>query len=293
MKSLFVIVSLFISLSLCGQIQSEYLIDTLIDSHWDAANISISKDGKFLLFDSKISGTSQIYSYSFESEDITQLTNISEGATQSCFHPNGKIIAFVNFNDEKLYKLNLIDSSVSLLFNREIKALHPQYNNPGNLIVFSGIRPNQSSIQIFTYDFVYDNLNQLTELSQHCLYPRWSPSNELITFGIYNSEFQFLEARIINWYGKFFGKIGKEKEEIRYANWSNSDYRTLYIEKNSTLEELVTNKKDQSSKELILSTEHYLETPVWIPKTRKIVFVCRNSSDKRCILLVDLDNFIF
>lgn len=293
MKYTFIFIFLFVSSCLFGQFSSEYQIDTLIDSSWDAANLSISKDGKFLLFDSNTSGTSQIYSYSFENKNITRLTDIECGATQGCFHPNGKSIAFVKTDNQKLYKLNFSDSSVSVLFDRDIKTQFPQYNNSGNLIVFSGLRPNQNVVQIFTYDFVYDNLNQLTELDKHCIYPRWSPLSELITFETYNSEFQFIEATIINWYGKFYGNISDGAAEIRHANWSNSDYKTIFIEKNNKFEELITSKKDKSSKETILSTEYFLETPVWIPNTRKIVFVCRNYSNKRCTLLVDLDKFNF
>lgn len=293
MKTFFTVILSLTSLFLFGQITTEYRIDTLIAGLYETGAIAVSPEGKHLIFDSKIGGTRQLFLYTIETDELKQLTNEPNGAEQACFHPNGKELAFVRISDRKLCRFNLETGNVSELFDRDVQAWMPQYNIAGNLLAFSGIRQHMDVIQIFTYDFKYDNLNHLTDQPIHCLYPQWSPSSELLSYAYYDQNIKTWCAALINWYGKHESDLRDETKNIRDVNWSLSDYKIIYIENEKTDYDLVMSRKDRSNSEVLLQTSFVIKTPCWIPESNQIVFVTSDLVKNHYnILRIDLDEEI-
>ncbi|MDR0970638.1 MAG: hypothetical protein LBM67_08905 [Lentimicrobiaceae bacterium] len=293
MKTFFTVALSLISLFLFGQVTTKYRVDTLIAGLYETGAIAVSPDGKQLVFDSKIGGTRQLFLYTFETDELKQLTNEPNGSEQACFHPNGKELAFVRISDRKLCCYKLETSKISELLDRDVQAWMPQYNVAGNLLAFSGMKQHMDAIQIFTYDFKYDNLNHLTDQPTHCLYPQWSPSSELLSYVYYDQNTKTWCTTLINWYGKHYDDLHETFKNTYDLNWSLSDYKIIYVETEKADCNLVISRKDRSNREVLLRSPFTVKTPCWIPESNQIVFVTSDLAKNHYnILRIDLEEEI-
>lgn len=177
-------------------------------------------------------------------------------------------------------------NTVQLLPDREVFTSTPSFNHEGNLLVFVGRRENQKGRHLFTYDFVYDNLNQLTNTAT-VFWPKWSPSDELIS--CHEKTEKGSKIVLYHWYGKEFQVLENDTIALRDANWTYSDYKIIYVGEAAKKQYLFMSTKDGGSTEVLLQSETTIEKPVWINGTEKIIFLNKKQNGQNMLLQIDLD----
>ncbi|MBZ0241932.1 MAG: hypothetical protein K8F24_01840, partial [Bacteroidales bacterium] len=190
------------SLSAAAQFSSVYRMDTLLSAQVNPQFSAINQAGTKLLFTASLD--SQLYFYDFNTAVIQQFTNGAKTVGASCWSPDDETIVFVTHPEGQLKQQIFAGESSPIIPERAVKASAPQFNHEGNLLMFVGQRQSQQHTHIYTYDFKYDNLNQLTRdvVAEN---PRWSPSDELIS---YNTTDGLLKKIVLlNWYGAIYEEI--------------------------------------------------------------------------------------
>lgn len=84
-------------------------IERITETPTQESSLSVSSDGEYILFDSRETGTFQIYRLAVESGEVVQLTNTTGNNGLSEFSPNGKKVVFVSDRDgvSKLYSMTI------------------------------------------------------------------------------------------------------------------------------------------------------------------------------------------
>ncbi len=275
---------IFIAGIVNGQLVSNFRIDTILREGWNPQFPSINADGSRLLFTS--GENPQVYQLDLTSKQITQVTNDANGTGAACWTRDESKIVFVSLPEQHLKKRDDHGNTAQLLPHREVFTTTPTFNHEGNLLVFVGRRENQKGQHLFTYDFVYDNLNQLTKAAT-VFWPKWSPSDELISC----HEKTEKGSRIVlyHWYGKEFQVLENDTISLRDANWTYSDYKIIYVGETAKKQYLFMSTKDGSSTEVLLQSETRIEKPVWVNGTEKIIFLCANLEEQNMLLQIDLN----
>ncbi|GEM_PF-1524354 len=284
MRFWILLIWLTFSLKASAQLSSVYRIDTLLSDQVNPIHPAIHPDGTKLLFTS--AADSQVYFYDINSAVIHKLTNESEAVASACWSPNEEKIVFVSHPEGQLKQQFLAGKSSLLIPERALEACAPQFNHEGNLLMFIGQRQSQQQPHIFTYDFKYDNLNQLTRdfVVEN---PRWSPSDELISFDTKEG----LRSKIVllNWYGAVYQEIINDSLNLFDANWADSDYKMIYIGHKSQRYFLISSRLNDDGFSVLLESEFPLSNPIWIPNSEKVLVTCTNYAGEQLILRLNLD----
>lgn len=267
-----------------GQVSSKFQIDTLLNAEVNPLFPTINDEGTQLLFTS--GQIPQVYLQDISTQEIKQITNEEGGTGAATWMPGEKEIVYVKLADRSLKKIDTFGNSENLLVDRDVYCSNPSFNHEGNLLVFVGRRENQKGRHLFTYDFKYDNLNQLTE-SQSFFWPKWSPSDELISCHTKTDD----KSKIIlyHWYGKEYQIIASDTIALRDASWTDSDYKIIYVGETAKQNYLFMSRKDGSENQVLARSSSPIEKPLWIPKTEKIIFLSTNTAGMNVLLQLNLD----
>lgn len=284
MRYVYLLICLAFSLMAKAQFTSIYQIDTLPVAHLNPAHQAIHPDGSKLLLTAAVD--SQLYYYDFNSAVIKRITNETEAVGSACWSPNEQKVVFVSHPEGVLKQQFLSKVSSLLIPEREIKASNPQFNHEGNLLLFIGQRQSQQQSHIFTYDFKYDNLNQLTR-NTAVENPRWSPSDELISYN--TTESALSKIVLLNWYGVVYDEIISDTLNLTEANWADSDYKMIYVGHNAKRNYLISSRLSDDDFSVLLESEFPLSNPIWIPNSEKVLVTCTNYAGERIILRLNLD----
>lgn len=284
MRLVVLFLCVWISLPVSAQFSSLYRIDTLLSEQLSPQFPAINQNGTKLSFAS--TSDNQLYYFDFNTAIIQQFTNETGGVGAACWSPVEDKIVFVTSPEGQLKQQFLTSKSSLLIPEREIKANAPQFNHQGNLLLFIGQRQSQQQTHIYTYDFVYDNLNQLTR-NVVAKNPRWSPSDELISF--HTNDGQSSKITLLSWYGATYGEIKSDSLKLFDADWADSDYKLIYIGHNSRRHYLISSRRNGEDFRVLLESKFLLSNPIWIPKTEKVLVTCTNSQGKRMMLMLNLD----
>jgi len=275
---------LIFSLSTTAQFSSIYHIDTLLSGQVNPQYSTINQGGTKLLFTANID--SQLYFYDFNTAVIQQFTSETKAVGASCWSPDDEKVVFVTSPEGQLKQQYFTGESSLLISERAIKASAPQFNHEGNLLMFIGQRQSQQHTHIYTYDFKYDNLNQLTRnvVAEN---PRWSPTDKLISFNTKDG----LVAKIVllNWYGAVYKEIKSDSLNLIDANWADSDYKMIYVGYNERRHYLISSRLNGEGFSVLLESKFPLSNPIWIPNSEKVLVTCTNYAGERIILKLNLD----
>ncbi len=247
-----------------------------------------SADGKRVVFQSNRNGTNNLFIYDFVEDTLRQLTFGEEEKQHPVFIPKTGEIAYDLQNGEKvfLFKIDPETGRQDVVFRRKIFCREASFSPSGRLMVFTGYDRDSETWQIFSYDFVYDNLNQLTRYpDKNVSFPRFSPDGKIILFGMEDKSPPFKKSlKEINWYGDELNHL----DSIASSNycWSDNGFRILYeINNADSGSYLASVRKNGSSKYILEENRFKMLTPAVSPDGSKIALAVKFDDDFDIIIV--------
>ena len=197
-----------------------------------------------------INDSTLCFQYNYLDENSLYIYNLNNDSLSILFqgnfknpviHPDKEHIVFDTRIDSTdfLYKINIHSGDVSPLFSRKIKCRNAAFSKSNRQVYFTGYDEKTASWEIYSYDFVYDNINKLTNHSlgndnasvsndgKNILYCKSDPFTGK----------QYLN--IINWYGE--RKDNFDKIEAYTPTWDNTGLKIFYVAADSCLYSLWKN----------------------------------------------------
>jgi serine/threonine protein kinase/Tol biopolymer transport system component len=148
-----------------------------------------------IAFASNRSGVSQIYLINFDGSDLVQLTDISDGACQPAWSPDGMRLAFTSpcrdnreiYTGTQIFVMNADRSGLTPIKTVPGGDFDPAWSPDGEHLAFASLRtPNA---QIYEYDFATGEVSNLSNNNLAEFQPDFSPSGaELVFTGQRTSE---------------------------------------------------------------------------------------------------------
>ncbi|MFA5419945.1 MAG: hypothetical protein WC341_15940, partial [Bacteroidales bacterium] len=163
-----------------------------------------SPDGKKVVFQTNRNGSWDIYCYDPATDVVYPLIISKYNLQHPVWHPNGQSIVFDSdsLGLELLFIYCLSGKETTRLFNREINGREASFASSSRQVYFSGYNKTNNKWQIYNYDFIYDNLNQLTHSNSYCLDPQVAPDGKHLVYHQAETVLEPASIPFINWYGE-------------------------------------------------------------------------------------------
>ncbi len=236
MSKKLVIVFLVISVQLLNA-QSFNIKDTIVvykSDFKDINSINWSPDSKKLVLSATKNGDDQfdIFVYNLSDSTLKNVSSSKINELNPVWHPDGVRLIYDKVIDSttKIFVYNPLTGMDKPLFNRNIQSRQGSFSSDTMLVCFSGFDIVADNWQIYTYDFVYDNLNQLTKSEFNSKKPVFSPNGKHIIYEEVDS-FSKSVLKMINWYGK--PELSIDTVDASNAFWDNDSWRFNYTSKTS------------------------------------------------------------
>ncbi len=248
----------------------------------DELNPAWSTDSRLLAFQSNKNDKSTIYIYDLIHDSLYQLATKNLNVSYPAFIPKNKEVAYAleTDNGPLLFKTDLQTKQSQKLFEREILATAPSFSPSGRLVVFKGYDHNTESWQVYSYDFIYDNLNRLTAYPHHEIFrPQFSPDGKSILFGLKNKHYPYEEALVeINWYGE--PQYVVDSISAHDFCWLTNGFRIICSETSAlSYNKLISIRKDGSIPTIVTDDHFKKATPAISPDGNKMAVAVRFKDD--------------
>jgi len=260
----------------------EYLWDTLVFSTADSLEMvdspSWSPDGNEIVFSAQLNSQRDLFVYRLDSDSLYNLTNSEIDEFHPVWHPDGKQIVFSKRLGVKmfLYTIELSSGEQLKLFHREINCSQASFSNKNGLVCFIGVDEISGTKQVFTYDFVYDNLNQLTHHKNNCNAPSFSPDGKHILYE-YVTEDSETKIRMINWYGK--PELSMDSITAFSPSWESNSWRFNFIANSDSGNVDVFSVRHNGNSKFKLTQNDYSEVEYSLsPNEKYAAFVVKNDA---------------
>lgn len=237
----------------------------------DELNAEWSHDSKNLLFQSAHKGTSSIYLYGLANDTVLCLSNLIDNFRNPVWHPDGDKVVFDSDRGgvDRLYVLDLNTNKAIPLFNRKIKCCDASFSALSRQVYFTGYDDLTHSWEIFSYDFVYDNLNKLTDFRLGNSNPDVSSDGKRIVYCKANPFNRTKNLEVINWYGEQIIMFDKFNGEC--PSWGALGLKLFFVSNmDNEKGELYSIWKDGSHLERLTHDETSIACPVVSPDGTKI-----------------------
>ena len=246
---------------------------------------SWSPDGQMIAFQTNRNGSWDIYCYSLPEDSVFPLIVSSSNVRHPEWFPDGKRLVFDSdtLGIDYLFVYDLESKEVKPLFKRKIRCKEARFPPSPRQVYFTGFDKITQDWQIYSYDFVYDNLNQLTRFTENCSDPQVAPDGKHVVYFKSPTVFEGSSMPIINWYGEevsvldslqaydpcwdpaglkvYFVSDRDEKKGELYSIWKNGThlerltFDTLEIKQPSVSPDgryMVVSLADSTSSQLVL-----------------------------------------
>jgi len=198
---------------------------------------SWSDDGNYLLFISLIDeNNNRLCFYDIIKDTVTCISEANYDFNNPIWHPDGRKIVFDSDKNgvEYLYAFDIETKAIHPLFNRKIRCRNASFSASSRQVYFTGYDELADRWEIYSYDFIYDNLNKLSDYKLGCSNPEVSNNGKLIAYCKENPFNATKHIDIINWYGE--PTISFNEFDAEFPKWSSSGFK-LYFMSHKEIEE--------------------------------------------------------
>ncbi len=270
-RNAFVILMLLVNYSLFGQYLDINDGANITNMEGDEFNAEWSPDGNMLLFQSTVNNRNNIYIYQLDKDTLLHFSNNDFNFRNPIWHPDGDKIVFdsdINGSDF-LYTIDLISYSVLPLFNRKIYCKDATFSTMAKLIYFTGFDDVENRWCIYSYDFVYDNLNKLTSVNNEVENADIDKSGKLLVYCVKDLFRTDKHLNLMNWYGEPVASFDEFKAEN--PSWGPDGLKIYFVSSNNgEVNELYSIWKDGSHLEKITDLSLGVKSPTVSPNGTKI-----------------------
>lgn len=245
-----------------------------------------SADGSCILFQSVSLTSSDIFLYMVATDSVIQLTQNMGINRHPVWHPDGKHIVFerVQSGEVHLYKMDLRTGALSRLFDRDIQSRDASFQQDGRLVYFTGYDAVHERWHIYSYDFIYDNLNLLNADQERCENPSVSPDGKKILYQQSLPQSSDASLVVSNWYGDV--SMTYEAFDIRDALWSPAGLKILFISpRDEEKGELYSIWTDETHLERLTFDGYEIRHPSVSPDGQKLVLSVNKQGDFDLVLV--------
>jgi len=193
------------------------------------------------------------------------------------WHPDGAKLIYDKVIDSitNIFIYNPLSKTDKPLFNRPIQSRQGSFSMDTMLVCFSGFDIIADNWQIYTYDFIYDNLNQLTKSEFNGQNPAFSPNGKHIIYEEVDSSSKTI-LKMMNWYGK--SEISVDTLEGSNAFWDNDSWRFNYISKTLNDEGLISLRYNGQSPMKLISKQPNLKDFIISPDKLSYAMVLKGTN---------------
>jgi TolB protein len=230
MKMVFlVILTMLIYVNFHGQGLSIADAKNLTSSAGDDLFPSWSPDGTKLIFQTNSNKNWDLAVYDLHHDTSYLLTRSPFDEQHPIWIKNGKAIAFDSneSGEEKIYVIEEGSNTKSLLFIRRLMTREPSMSASERLVYFSGYDETKNRWEIYSYEFVFNNLNKLTSSGGLKNSPEVSAKDDYILFAHTHADFPQERVSLINWYGN----VEKTFDEFNMFDpaWTPGGLKFIFI----------------------------------------------------------------
>ena len=270
---------LFLPGMLFSQTSSSQL-ELILNSRWNVQDAGINKDGQYFII-SSLAEEDKLFLWHPEIAAINEVKWPGMVPQQAFWTQSGNLIVA---SEDRFFEVRQ-NKIIPLMTDRDIQAYDPKLNHTENLLLFRGRRPNQSEAGLFTFDFVYQNLNQF-EGTEGCRHASWSPSDELIVCTTIENNKQIL--KLFHWYAKPYAIIQNDSLDFIQAIWSDSDYRLFALASGKKQSYIINVRKDGSKPEIVWQAKKSLHLLHYLSEQNKILAIEETMDGHKQLISIDL-----
>jgi TolB protein len=231
---------------------------------------SWSTDGRYLAFQSDHAGNEDIYLYDMQRNIVIQVTHMSTNEEHPVWFPGKDAVVYDSKRNGKyaLYYFDLKMGKEVPLFKRNIQAREASFSTKKQLVVFSGLTPFKDVWGVYSYDFLYKNLNTLIQNQSMAAFPEFSPDGKRL---VYQAEDVMHRKNwyIANWYG---GDNIKMTQGVGKASWGRDSWRLYYAHRDGYRWALFSVCRDGSQLKRVAIFNTPVATPVVSPDGKRLSF---------------------
>jgi Tol biopolymer transport system component len=249
-----------------------------------------SPDGQSIAFQTDRNGSWDIYCYSLPEDSVFPLIVSQANVQNPEWYPDGQSLVFDSdtFGLDYLFVYQLDDKSISPLFKRKIQCKEASFPPSPRQVYFTGYDKVTQEWQIYSYDFIYDNLNQLTRFSEDCSDPQVAPDGKHVVYYQSPTIFGGSSLPIINWYGDEVLVLDSLKAYD--PCWDPTGLKVYFIsELDNEKGELYSIWKNETHLERLTFDSLEIKQPAISPDGRYLV-VSQLDSTGSCLVLIELDS---
>jgi TolB protein len=147
--------------------------------------ISISPDGKWLIFDSNRSGNQDIYKMPIGGGEYERLTTHPSDDFLPSWSPNGNEIVFYSFREgnRDIHLMTADGGSIRQLTDDPAQERYPDWSPDGKHIVFMSDKTGRQELFVISREDEDTDWGEPEQLTfDGARYPRWSPEGSLIAY---------------------------------------------------------------------------------------------------------------
>ena len=250
-----------------------------------------SPDGQQLIYQSNRNGNWDIFLYDFVLDTTIQLTYDSTNEQNPKWHPVGSQLVYDSDKDadQFLYLLNIETGTTTPLFDRKIFCKQASLAPDGRMVYFLGFDKQNENWELFSYHFIYDNINQLTDHKNDGLVVDLSPDGKKVLYTYSTYPYPFYRMQIYNWYGDVLEEF--DNFNISDASWHPAGLKIYFISDKDQLEgELYSIWKDETHLQQLTYDEFQIRDFCFSPDGKTIA--CSVSINGNFeIIIISLETF--
>jgi len=156
-----------------------------------------------IVFASERSGVPNLWLIDLDGNNSVQLTNLSQGACQPNWHPDGTKLAFTSpckkneelYSGSSIFVINADGSGMTpLLPSVPGGDFNPTWSPDGKKVAFTSFRGGDIP-QIYIFDTLNNEVVRISdEAGKLCQEPAWSPDNQYIVFSVGTATIRVMQA---------------------------------------------------------------------------------------------------